>query len=367
MSNPLQPLNDYLNELVSKETLPGGVIGLAHRGMPVFTIPFGYSATLPEKIVAKANTIYDAASLTKPLITTTLILQFVQRDMLSLESSLASFYPSCPPNKTNITVSDLLCHSSGIMDWYPLYAVANDLSGYVEKILELPLESPRGTKATYSCLNFILLADIIRKTTGDPFIQIAKELILEPLKLERSFLGKSSEFQRDEIAATECNSDTETKKIKEFSLYHSFRTGLIWGETHDCNSYSAGGSAGNSGLFTTVEEAFTLSEQYTDRSQLLNEGIRAKVGSNETSFGPQHRTLGWQLASSPESSAGDALSPLSIGHTGFTGTSLWYDPEEDLTYIILSNHVHPKARNIDMNEVRRNIHERLKVAFLEMS
>ena len=142
---------------------------------------------------------------------------------------------------------------------------------------------------------------------------------------------------------------------EKFNISYEFRKGIIWGEPHDTNSFAAGGTAGNSGLFTTAAEALALSEQYSPRSILLSPEILSLVGRNETPFGPQHRTLGWQLASSPDCSAGPDLSPDSIGHTGFTGCSIWFDRKRDLTIILFTNRIHPQVSNVDMGAIRRRI------------
>ena len=339
---------------LSDGSFPGGVLCIARSGSVIHQRSFGLAIALPEKIPAAFDTVYDVASLTKPLITTPLILLAVREGDLELDTSLGDLFENCPADKKVITIADLLSHRAGFIDWYPLFARGTGIADYRNAILEIPLTCPPRTETVYSCMGFILLAAMIEKVAGRPLIPLAEERIIKPLGLQRTSLGKPA-VPLEKVAATEDSSFTEREMIKKFELTYDFREGIIWGEPHDTNSFAAGGSAGNSGLFTTAEEALVLTEQFGPRSRLFDQETLTLVGKNETPFGPKHYTLGWQLASSPGCSAGPDLSPESIGHTGFTGCSVWFDRRRDVTIILFTNRVHPQVSQADMAEVRAGI------------
>jgi CubicO group peptidase (beta-lactamase class C family) len=339
---------------IAAASFPGAVVGIARNGSISYLEAFGYAVALPEKIPAAGDTVYDTASLTKPLITANLVLQMIQDGLLTPETPLGEIFDGCPDDKRAITIADLLCHCGGLPWWYPLFAGGRSIADYRDIILELPLSKPPRVETIYSCPGYILLAAIVEAVLQTPFSRAAEERILRPLKLRRTSLGKP-EVPLREVAATEDSSFFERNAIQEFGLDYKFRDGVIWGEPHDTNSFAAGGSAGNSGLFSTVEEVLILTEQYGGRSQLLGEDVISLVGRNYTPYGPQQRTYGWQLASSPDCSAAPELSPDAVGHTGFTGCSVWFDRERDLTIILLSNRIHPQVGSVDMTGIRRRI------------
>lgn len=350
----LNEIESEITRRLSDGSFPGAVTLIASKGKTKYFKAFGFSVALPQKIQADRKTIYDVASLTKPLITANLILQLIQEEKLSVEMPLSELFPECPKDKESITIEDLLCHRSGIVWWYPLYARGASISEYRDIIFNLPLACPPRREAIYSCPGYVLLASIIENILGMPYHLAAKDRIISPLGLDRTFLGEP-EISLEEVAATEDSSFYERGLIKDCNESYSFREGIIWGQSHDTNSFAAGGSAGNAGLFSTAEEVLMLTEQFGPRSTLLNQKVLSLVGPNGTPFGPQHRTIGWQLASSPDSSACPELNPDSIGHTAFTGCSVWFDRLKDLTIVLLTNRVHPQLSNADMLEVRRNI------------
>ena len=352
-------LKEFLLQEVEKKAFAGGIAAIAHSGVVKFKLAFGNSTILPEPEAVTDDTLYDVASLTKPLITALIILYLIQGKLLKADTPLVKIYPECPQDKKDITITNLLCHNSGIIGWYPLYTSGKSIREYATTILSLPVEKARETEVIYSCPNFILLADIIERITSLPFPEAAEEMVIQPLRLKHTFLG-SVDRNKYSVAATELDSQTEAKFLKEMGIAYSLRRGLIHGEVHDCNSFSAGGSSGNAGLFCNIEDAVLLMDQFTTRSQFLSYQTRTLLQRNLTPYGPQHRVPGWQLATSPDCSAGDSLSGEAIGHTGFTGPSLWWDPNDDLTYLLFVNRIHPVIQVTDINPIRRKTHEFLK-------
>lgn len=352
--NDFKPLEEELKHHMASGALPGCVVCVAASGGIAHMQALGYGTTLPDKIPTRANTVYDVASLTKPLVTAAQALLMVQDGRLDLSATLGDFFSPCTGDKALITVLDLLTHRSGMAAWFPLFARGHSIAEYSKTILELPLKAPPRTRAIYSCLGYIMLAAVAEKVSGEGFITLASREVLEKLDLRRSWLGLPGVDLR-QVAATEDSSFYERAAISEFGETFDFRRGIILGETHDTNSWAAGGCAGNAGLFSTAEEVLRLAEQCGPRSVLFDPDVIELIGLNETPFGPEHRTVGWMLASSPGSSAGRDFSPSSIGHTGFTGCSVWYDIERDITVVFLSNRIHPQVTAVDFRAVRRGV------------
>jgi CubicO group peptidase (beta-lactamase class C family) len=355
MNDPLKHLRSELESHIAAGTFPGGIVARAHQGMIEFILPLGRLASSPARDPVRKDSVYDVASLTKPLVTALTVLVLFQDHHLNPDMCLGELYDNCPVDKSRITISDLLTHYSGIVDWYPLFAEAGSIAGYAEKILTLPLAAEPRTRVIYSCPNYILLADVIRRVTDMPFVEAAEKHVIKSLGLRRSFLC-APPVPLKEIAATEEGSLHEAEMMEKFDVDYPLRTRLVHGQVHDTNSFAAGGSAGNSGLFTTVTEAIALAEQYGPRSILLKTLTRQIATRNYTPDDVQHRSFGWQLATSEECGAGEALSGAAYGHSGFTGTSIWHDPHKDITLVIFTNRIHPRVKDVNMNEIRRELH-----------
>jgi len=284
----------------------------------------GHAVAVPLRIPATLDTIYDCASLTKPLITATLALQ-----ELALDRRVHGY-----------TVRELLTHTSGLRAWMPLYAYDDPIAA----LLENGPEYERGTRVVYSDLNFVLLwtaiGDYVAKAHGlFARLGIADAMFNPPPAL------------RPRIAATEWGQRFEARLANRTDLPP--REGLIWGETHDGNSFHAGGTAGNAGLFATARAVFRLAQAWVN-GELLPPEVVAEATRNHTEGLDDARGLGWQLPTG--SAATSMLSPRAFGHTGFTGTSLWIDPDRDRIMVLLTNRVHPCAAPVGMQQIRGEFH-----------
>jgi serine-type D-Ala-D-Ala carboxypeptidase len=274
----------------------------------------GQAVAVPLRIPAAADTIYDCASLTKPLVTTTIVLR--ER---ALDDRIHGY-----------TVRELLTHTSGLRAWMPLYLYDDP----IRAILEEGPECERGTRVIYSDLNFILLWSAI-----EDFDRKAHEQTGARLKPPASL--------KPRIAATEWGQRYEMKMIGR--VVPALRDTLIWGETHDGNShYIGGGCAGNAGLFATATEVFEMTRA------IVNDPFFEDAIRNHTPGMEDGRGLGWQIGTG--SDATKMLSPGSFGHTGFTGTSVWVDRERDRIMVLLTNRVHPCAAPIAMQKIRGEFH-----------
>jgi CubicO group peptidase (beta-lactamase class C family) len=288
----------------------------------------GYAVAVPLRIAATVDTIFDVASLTKPLITATLILQAVDEGRISLDDRFEGF-----------TYRSLLTHSSGLIAWLPLYAFPDPLAAIHDH--------GRGAAGTvYSDLNFVLLWYALQRLYGD-YAALAESRILKPLGVDALFRPPAALKPR--IAATEWGQRWEMRMCAERKIsFDGFRQTLIWGETHDGNSHHVGGgTAGNAGLFATARAVFRIAQAFAS-GELVPRELVAEATRNDDGRG-----LGWDKPT-PGSLATSMFSAEAYGHTGFTGTSVWIDGER--IFVLLTNRVHPVAAANAMQRIRGEFH-----------
>ena len=320
-----------------------------------------------EKIPATLDTIYDLASLTKPLITGLLCARRIESGQLTLDSSVAHYLPEFDrADKHTITVGQLLTHSSGVPAWRPLYILTGgNPDSTVAAIANERLEYSPGTRVVYSDLGFITLGLLLERLTGTRLAELARREIIDPLKLKQTWFNPEKALQTG-IAACELGNAFERETCREMGMeYHAWRDHLIWGEVHDGNASFLGGAAGHAGLFSTAAETLRLANQFIEgQTELLKPETCKLFHTNMTAGLEEDRSVAWKLASSRESSAGPDLSPDSYGHAGFTGTSCWIDGTRQRVFILLTNRTHARALPFaNINEVRRQFHS-LAVAAL---
>lgn len=286
----------------------------------------GLAVAVPLRVPATVETLYDCASITKPLITGTLVLQAVAEGRIALDDEYRGF-----------TYRELLTHSSGLRDWLPLYAYADPLVA----IERHGPENPRGAKAVYSDLNFVLLYFALSEIYGD-YVEAARARIFAPLGLRDACFNPPPSL-RPRIAATEWGQRFEMGMCATRSIpFHGFRQGLMWGETNDGNSFHHGGTLGNAGLFATARDVAAIARAFASGQLVPRELVQEATGAQIADRG-----LAWRIG-------GPGLSPRSWGHTGFTGTSVWMDGER--LYVLLTNRVHPCAAPVAMENVRGEFH-----------
>jgi CubicO group peptidase (beta-lactamase class C family) len=354
-------ISSFLEERIAASDFPSAVYLVAERGAAIFVDALGDAVVDPRPIPATAETIYDLASLTKPLVTGLLCSGRIEAGELTLDSSIAHYLAEFDrTDKQDITVRELLTHTSGLPAWEPLYILAEGKpERAVGAIANLKLEYKPGTRVVYSDLGFILLGFLLERMTGSRLAQLARHEIIEPLKLQRTFLNPEQSMQTG-IAACELGNGYERQMYSGAggSGYGDWRTDLIWGEVHDGNAHFLGGAAGHAGLFSTAQEAFVLAQQFLAReSKLLKPETCELFSQLMTSGLEEARSLGWQLAATKDSSAGPDLPADSFGHTGFTGTSCWIDPQHERVFILLTNRTHArKLPFANINSVRRSFH-----------
>jgi serine-type D-Ala-D-Ala carboxypeptidase len=324
---PFALLDLFLQREIDAGSFPSAVYAVGSADGITAEGAIGNAVAVPMRIRATLDTIYDCASLTKPLVTTTLVLQAVEEGRIRLEDRFQGY-----------TYRELLTHTSGIRAWLPLYAYDD----YLQAILKDGPEVERGTRVIYSDLNFVLLWYAIRELYGD-YIARARRILVD------DSMFNPPAWLRPRIAATEWGQRYEAKMANRPAI----REGLIWGETHDGNSFRAGGTAGNAGLFATARAVFRLARSWIS-GELLSREMVAEATRNLTPGLDDARGFGWQLPTGSE--ATKMLSPRAFGHTGFTGTSLWIDPDRGRIMVLLTNRVHPCAAPIAIQRIRGEFH-----------
>jgi beta-N-acetylhexosaminidase len=354
----LKPAFEVMNRAIAGGAIPGGVLAVGLRDQLIVR-PFGKLTRDPKSPAVTANTIYDLASLTKVIVTTTSVMILVQQKHLDLDTPVARYLPEWsaaaksdpdPAWRARVTIRNLLLHDSGLPAHRDFYKQAKGHDAVLALVLAEPLVHEPGTKVEYSDLGFILLGDIVQHLTGIPLDEYARQHIFSPLGMNASQFNPPRKLWPT-IAPTE--NDLE------------FRKRLMQGEVHDENAWALGGVSGHAGLFSAAGDTAIFAQM------ILNGGIyahrriltRATIQQFTTrqAIGDTARTLGWDAVTQP-SSSGHYFSPDSFGHTGFTGTSLWIDPDHDLFVILLTNRVNPTRANEQIRQLRPAVHDAIMQA-----
>ncbi|MCP5048116.1 MAG: beta-lactamase family protein [bacterium] len=361
-------IETYIDKLIGKGVFPGISI-LAGQGDSVrFKRHYGWKSLLPQMEPLHEDTLYDVASLTKPLITALLILHLVETGAIKPDTIVKSIFPDLH-RFGDMNLVHLLTHTSGLPAWYPLYLFGDE---YLSRFPAIPLTSRPGKRVNYSCPGYILLYYIIEKVAGVSFKQFAHDVIIGPLGLKNTFLQVPEEL-RANAAPTEKGNRYVRAMTKQWakqyeggSFWESFqrfqwREEMIQGETHDLYSHHLGGTAGNAGLFATTGDIFHLCREfYPDTATILSKETLELCWHNFTPFKKSHRTLGFKRNSSLIATGGRAFSRKAIGHNGFTGTSMWLDrwhkSGKDTTIIMLTNMVHPEVTTVRFDGIRKKLH-----------
>lgn len=368
MTTRNEQLSTLLEEHIKAGEFPSAVYLVADCDRVVFADAIGYSVVEPYRVANKLDTIYDLASLTKPLITAMLCARRIELGELTLDSSVSHYLPEFDrTDKQMITVRELLTHTSGLPAWRPLYVLTEDQPDRAAgAIASLDLEYKPGTRVVYSDLGFIALGILLERLTGHRLAEMAKQEIFEPLKLQQTFFNPEIALQTG-IAACETGNAYEADMTKQIGApeYANSRQRVIWGEVHDGNAYFLGGAAGHAGLFSTASEVFLLAQQFlADYSKLLKPETCGMFRENMTLELDEARSIGWQLAGTKDSTGGVDLPPDSFGHNGFTGTCVWIDAEHQRVFVLLTNRTHArKLPFANINAVRREFNS-LAVKFL---
>jgi CubicO group peptidase (beta-lactamase class C family) len=358
-----QEISEFLQSRIEAKDFPSAVYLAAEKGEIVLHDAVGFAVVEPEKIKARVDTIYDLASLTKVLITGLLCAKLIEKGEINFENKIAKYFAEFDTDeKRDVAIGNLLTHTSGFPSWKPFYLFADSKFQIPRIIAAAPLLNRLNSKVVYSDFNFLLLGFLLEKIYGESLDNIARNEIFAPLQLQNTFFNPPPEM-REKIAASEEGNEFEKQTVKEtFSEIRvpksAFRNYQIRGEVHDGNCYFMGGVSGHAGLFSNAFEIFKIAQEFLpSTTTLLKPETCALFRTNFTEGLNEARSAAFQLAETVDSSAGEALSKDSFGHLGFTGTSLWIDPQSERIFILLTNRTHNRQPPfVLLNSVRRKFH-----------
>ena len=368
----LPELDRAIEQAIADKRLPGAVVLIGRRDEVLLRKVYGLRAVSPAAEPMTLETIFDLASLTKPIATATAVMQQVEAGTIRLDGRVADYIPDFGKyGKDRITVRHLLTHMSGLR---PDLDLGDEFEGRATAIryaLEEIPGAPPGRVFVYSDINFFLLADIVARVTGMPFERYTRERIFEPLGMrDTMFLPPASLASR--IAPTE-RCPRLAWPCPDAEAAEAGNVPMLRGVVHDPTARRMDGVAGHAGLFGTAQDLSRFARM------LLGEPRRGTLGGTRVlsplsvarmtspatpESEPAVRGLGWDINSAFSSNRGDLLPLGSFGHTGFTGTSMWIDPVSGLYVIFLSNRVHPDGTG-DVTALRARVASIAAAAFIE--
>jgi uncharacterized protein YbbC (DUF1343 family)/CubicO group peptidase (beta-lactamase class C family) len=321
-------LDRLVEKGISEGKMHGCVIGFGSRQGLLWSKAYGHRRVEPGREPMTVDTIFDLASLTKPIATATSVMRLIETGLVRLDAPVSEYLPDFgQAGKTGITVRHLLIHTSGLIADNALSDYANGPEIAWNKICELRSLTPPGTEFRYSDVNFIVLGKLIENRAGMSLDDYVRVTMIEPLGMQDTCYGVPLE-KRNRCAPTE-------KRDGEW----------ISGTVHDPRAWALSGVAGHAGLFSTVEDLGKYAQAMLgakDSHWLHPETIHRMIAPNRVSGGV--RGLGWDIQTGFSSNRGDLLGPRAYGHGGFTGTVLWIDPDRDFFFIFLSSRLHPDGK-----------------------
>jgi CubicO group peptidase (beta-lactamase class C family) len=341
------PLERYLDESVARKAFPGAVVAVGRRDTVLFLRAFGrLDYERGRRVTTK--TVYDLASLTKVIGLTTAMMRLVERGKVGLDTPAVRYVPAF--HDSTVTVRQLLTHSSGLPAWRPFWERVHSREEMFTLVDAEPLEQPPGRRMAYSDLGAMVMTQIVEDVGGERLDRYLQTQLFRPLGMKDTRYLPPRTW-RSRIAPTEMDT--------------TYRHRLVRGQVHDENAASMGGVSGHAGLFSTAPDLVKFAQMMLKYGGMEAQG-RGGTGPRIVDSATiamftavqdpalSSRALGWDTPSEG-SSAGTRLSPRAFGHTGFTGTSMWIDPEKDLFVILLTNRVHPTRNNDLIREVRPRV------------
>lgn len=319
-------LDPIMERSVSSGEIPGGVLLVGHNGRVVYRKAFGWRSVEPTREPMTTETIFDLASLTKCIATTTSVMKLMQEGKVRLNDPVATYLPEFAQNdKKDITVRELLTHYSGFAPDLDLTSPwEGRKAAYDMAMAQRPINPP-GTRFVYSDINFEVLGFLVEKISGRPLDEYAREEVFEPLRMKHTrYLPPQTWTPL--IAPTQ----------------YDEKGNMLRGVVHDPTARRMGGVAGHAGLFSTANDLALFAENLLHGTRVLTRSTIDKMTTpQQPASAASLRGLGWDIDSPFSSNRGDLLPVGSFGHTGFTGTSLWIDPVTDTYIVLLTNAVHP--------------------------
>jgi CubicO group peptidase (beta-lactamase class C family) len=354
LAKAFRPVDSLVLNAVRRGAFPGGQLVVLKAGRVAHSACYGRLAYEEDSPPVTDRTLYDLASLTKVTATTTAAMKLYEEGKLKLDTAVAAYLPAFARGGKNlVTVRNLLLHNSGL----PAFRAYEKFCATAEKAVDTILAEPpvyaTGTRTVYSDLGIIALGKLIERITGMSLDRYADSAIFRSLGMSRTVFRPPASL-RAQCAPTEMDT--------------AWRKRLVQGEVHDERAALLGGVAGHAGLFSTAADLshFVL--------MLMNEGSHegraylkpATIAEFTRRQGSGSRALGWDTKSAGASSAGRYFGARSYGHTGFTGTSIWIDPDSRIAVIFLTNRVHPTRENKALLSLRSVLHDAVREALAGM-
>ena len=346
-------LDSIMRVGIAEGAAPGGSLVIGRYGRIVHMKGYGRQDTAKASSPVDENTIYDMASLTKVIATTTAAMILEEQGQLDLDRTVASYLPEFnAPDKAGITMRMIVTHRGGLEAFAALYKEFKGRDQYLTQINLRPLKSTPGTETVYSDWDMILTQFVIERITGKSLDQFVAEKVFGPLGMTSTMYNPDSLKYFSRIAPTEID---------------TARGGLVHGKVHDENAWAIGGVSGHAGLFSTAKDLSIFAQMLLNGGEY--NGVRIVKASTLARWtapqsGTSSRALGWDTPSKG-SSSGNYFSARSFGHTGFTGTSIWIDPEKDLFVILLTNRVDPTRANNRHVPLRRAVADAAQMAITD--
>ncbi len=344
LASDFRPLDVVMEKAVSDTVFPGSSLAILYKGKVVFHKAFGRMTYSPQSRPAETTTLYDLASLTKAVATTSIAMQLVEHDSLSLHATVSSYLPGFAKNgKERVTIEQLMRHTSGLRA-HTFFAKSCTTPGELFQAIEADtLLTAPGSATLYSDLNFMLLGKIIENVTGHSLAENFHQRFSAPLGMSSTlFTPPPSMLWR--IAPVEKDTLWPFKVTRPL--------------VNDQNAALLGGIAGHAGLFSTTGDLLVMMKMIMQGGSLNHHRYFSPATLRKFLARTEYpRAIGWDLRSADgHSSAGNLFSSSSYGHLGYTGTSIWVDPERELAVILLSNRVYPSSENIKIRKFRPLLH-----------
>jgi uncharacterized protein YbbC (DUF1343 family) len=331
----LAEIDRIVEEGLAKKNMPGAVVLVGRHGGIAFRKAYGQKRLEPEKSPMTVDTVFDMASITKPMATATSVMKLIEEGKLGLDEPVSKYIPDFAANGKNvITIRDLLTHQSGLIADNSIKDYEGEPDQSYKNIFKLEFKEPHRTKFIYSDVNFITLGKLVEVVSGKNVNEFARATVYEPLGMTETGYLPDDELKK-RAAPTEKRDDQ-----------------WMQGDVHDPRAFRLGGVAGHAGLFSTAQDIAVYAQmmlnggEYGGVRVLKPETVKLMTTPNPIPGGRGRRGLGWDMRTAYSINRGDRLSDQAFGHGGFTGTVLWIDPELDLFFVFLSNRVHPNGKGL---------------------
>jgi CubicO group peptidase (beta-lactamase class C family) len=362
-------VDSAVQDAVTQGVFPGAVVLVSKDHDVVYEKAFGYRSLLPQKTPMQLETIFDLASLTKPLATSVALMLLINEKKLRLDDKLTRIIPMFGVFGKNLTTfRHLLSHTSGLPAWKPYFEeiIRSEKAGRINFVAsraakdhvleqihrEKPLSAP-GEQSLYSDLGFMVLAEAVEIVSGNTLDRFCQERIFKPLALRATgFVDLTQLRTRRLQPVEEMIAPTENCP---------WRRKILCGEVHDDNAYAIGGVSGHAGLFSSARDihAFLqrMSQCLEDKDSFLPRDLVREFLTKDDAVSGSTFALGWDTPSPGKSASGSLFSPRTVGHLGFTGCSIWWDLEKSCHVVLLTNRIHPSRKNDKIKEFRPQIHD----------